>query len=210
VYDLTSRTEEDWEPRIGRTKYLRGEGFDTNAEDTLYYPEWENISSDLSLKIRARFTQSDLYDQLIYLLDGLERICESGTEVQNINYQPGPKPKPNRNFPTAKANFLLISQSLGVYVTHVPPGTIIDHQVVYEDNYKINYKGLAGVLNRCAPFSETRITPDLVQSHIDDLWKVLLTKRKSSVGKPKHLVTNLKRPSQDDLSTHYCKKQKEI
>lgn len=207
AYDLTSRTEAEWEPRIGRTKYLRGKGFNITAEDTLEYQEWEYFCFDLSSRIREMFSRRDVFDQLFYLLDGLERICECGTEIENVNYRP--KPKPNSNFLTAKANFVLVGQSLGVHITHVPPGTIVDHQVVYEDGYSINYDGVARVLNRCAPFSGIGITPRLVQSHINDLWEVFDIKRKPA-GELKPVVTNLKRPSYDDLSAHCCKKQKEV
>jgi hypothetical protein len=196
-----------WEPRVGRIKYSRGKGFDKKARHVIKYPEWDNFCFDLTTKFDGSFSRQDVYDQLTYLLDGLERISERGTEIQNIYYPPNLEPK--HDFFNEKVNFLLVARSLGIYVTHVPPGIIINYQLEYEAGYNINYNELAGVLNRCSPFLEARIDSKMVDTCIDNLWEVLSTKRESLLGERKTLLTNLKRPSQDDLRINSCKKQRD-
>lgn len=118
------------------------------------------------------FRRYDIYDQLTYLLDELGRISQCGAEIQNVNYCP--KPRLESGIFNTDINIFLVSQSLGVYVPHIPSAPIIDRRVIHEACYRINEE-LATILNRCAPFSETWITPRLVQSHIYNLWEVLDT-----------------------------------
>jgi hypothetical protein len=204
--DLTRRAREDWEPRIGRTKYLCGKGFNVQEENILEYSEWASLTKELTSKFHGQVTIIEVYEQLNYLLDELERISECDPENPNVNFRER-RSKPKNNIFTTEVNFWLICYSVGIYGVHVPSAVIKDGEIRYSHGYKIDYVKHTKILNICPSFSKSQINPETAEANFNDLWWVLCT-TKISTKYTQGLLTNLKRPSNDDLRDQKLKKQK--
>lgn len=204
LYDVTRRAIEDWEPRIGRTTYVCGEGFD--AKYILECSEWDTLTADLTSKFHGQVTIIEVYEQLNYLLDELERISECDPGTPNVNNRER-RLKPKNEIFTTEANFWLLCYSVGIYCAHVPSGVIVDGEVEDSHGYKVDYVEHTKFLNICPSFSKSQIRPKTAEDNVNDLWWVLCT-TKIFTEDTKELLTDLKRPSNNDLRDQKLKKQK--
>jgi hypothetical protein len=140
-------------PRIGEYTYTPVSQFEDQLPTD---PSWEGACVTLTRRCRITLTESQLRNQLNYLLRRLEQM---GTpNYLEYNNQADPY---SVGF-TVDMNLILVCESIGIAVLHSP-----------NCDREVNHQHIADVVNRCAPFFKQPIAASKVEVWVRCLWEAM-------------------------------------